>query len=160
LPPQNFTLAWITTAHPDIFSEQCRMVYFADEDYSLTIFAIVNGGLYYLFQERAWYVEGEEKAELLRYMAMCRDNFETALVNLPLLLPARKESVEVLVMAVSQILWWTVVPELTCSLVNICHRGIQILARLEIQHHRRHLVSDPWIPPPAAARSSGSRFVA
>jgi hypothetical protein len=99
LPPQNFTLAWITTAHPDIFSEQCRMVYFADEDYSLTTFAIVNGGLYYLFQERAWYVEGDEKAELLRYMAMCRDNFETALVNLPLLLPARKESVEVLVMA-------------------------------------------------------------
>lgn len=74
------------------------MVYFADEDYSLTTFAIVNGGLLYLLQERAWYAEGAEEVELLRYMEMCRANFETALVSLPLLLPAGKESVEVLVL--------------------------------------------------------------
>jgi hypothetical protein len=93
---------WIVSAHPEGFSERCRMVYFADEDYSLTTFAIVNGGLLYLLQERVWFAEGAEEVELLRYMEMCRANFETALVNLPLLLPACKESVEVLILGVSR----------------------------------------------------------
>jgi hypothetical protein len=137
------------------------MVYFADEDYSLTTFAIVNGGLYYLLQERVWYAEGEEEAELLRYMDMCCANFETALVNLPLLMPARKESVEVLVLGVSQALSRVVT---RCSgadlvpLVHVCHRGLQVHAGLEVQHNCRDFVSDPWLPSPtpAASGSSGS----
>ncbi|KAK0655189.1 hypothetical protein B0T16DRAFT_450919 [Cercophora newfieldiana] len=89
----------LVVTSPTDFTEWCRMVYFADEDYSLTIFALVNGGLYYIMQERAAFAEGEEQAEMLRWMEMCRDNFETAMANLPLLMPARRESIQVLVLA-------------------------------------------------------------
>jgi len=75
------------------------MVYFPTEDYSLILFAQVNGGLYFLMRERAIYEDGERRDELLRYQAMCQINFETACVNLPLLMPSRKESIELLLMA-------------------------------------------------------------
>ncbi|KAL2023006.1 hypothetical protein VTK56DRAFT_4221 [Thermocarpiscus australiensis] len=82
----------------DDFTERCRRVYFATEDYSLMTWGIVNAGLYFVFQERATLAEGAQRAQLLEYQSLCRDNLETALSNLPLLLPARKESVELLVL--------------------------------------------------------------
>ncbi|KAK0725799.1 hypothetical protein B0H67DRAFT_598868 [Lasiosphaeris hirsuta] len=82
----------------DKYNERCRRVYFATEDFSLTSFAIVNSGLYFLFQEKAWSAEGARKVELLGYQDMCRDNLETALANLPMLMPERRESVDVLLM--------------------------------------------------------------
>lgn len=75
------------------------MVYFPTEDYSLILFAQVNGGLYFLMRERAIYEDGARRDELLRYQAMCQTNFETACVNLPLLMPLRRESIELLLMA-------------------------------------------------------------
>jgi len=99
-PPSSFTLIWIIAISADRFNESCRDVYFATEDYSLTTFAVVMGGLYFFLQEMVWFAEGAEAEELTRYQEMCRANFETALVNLPLLMPATRGSVEVLLTAV------------------------------------------------------------
>ena len=84
------------------FIESCRKVYFATEDYSIAIFIIANAGLYYLFQEKS--VMDESKSEeYLKYHYLCRDNLETALANVPLLLPPRKEMIEALLLGVSGI---------------------------------------------------------
>ncbi|KAK4124809.1 hypothetical protein N657DRAFT_712128 [Parathielavia appendiculata] len=80
------------------FAERCSKVYFATDDYSLMTWGVVNAGLYFLLQEKASLAEGAQRAQLLEYQSLCRDNLETALVNLPLLLPARKESIEVLLL--------------------------------------------------------------
>lgn len=84
----------------DNFNDQCRKVYFATEDYSLMTWGVVNAGLYFLFQEKACLSEGTQRAQFLEYQSLCRDNLETALTNLPLLMPARKESLEVLLLGV------------------------------------------------------------
>ncbi|KAK3364500.1 hypothetical protein B0T25DRAFT_67577 [Lasiosphaeria hispida] len=96
-PPVSFTLM-CSVVMSDKYNERCRRVYFATEDFSLTSFAIVNSGLYFLFQEKAWSAEGARKVELRGYQDMCRDNLETALANLPMLMPERRESVDVLLM--------------------------------------------------------------
>ncbi|KAK4133515.1 hypothetical protein BT67DRAFT_52832 [Trichocladium antarcticum] len=82
----------------DNFTDQCRKVYFATEDYSLMRWGVVNAGLYFLFQEKACLADDAPRARFLEYQALCRDNLETALTNLPLLLPARRESLEVLLL--------------------------------------------------------------
>ena len=83
----------------DNFTEQCRRVYFATEDYSLMTWGVVNAGLYFLFQEKASLTgDAAQKAQYLEYQAVCRDNLETALANLPLILPARRESIEVVLL--------------------------------------------------------------
>lgn len=81
------------------FTESCRKVYFATEDYSIAIFIIVNAGLYYLFQEKS-IIDESKSEEYLKYHYLCRDNLETALANLPLLLPPRREMVEALLLGV------------------------------------------------------------
>lgn len=86
----------------DDFVDCCRRVYFATEDYSLATFIVVNAGLFYLFQEKATRADEAHQAEkLLEYRNLCRDNLETALMALPLFMPARKESIEALLLAVS-----------------------------------------------------------
>lgn len=83
------------------FVDSCQKVYFATEDYTIAIFIIVNAGLYYLFQEKAT-INDSKKEEFLRYHHLCRGNLETALTNLPLLLPPTKEMVEALLLGVSR----------------------------------------------------------
>ena len=90
----------------DDFVEACRDVYFATEDFGLSRFIVVNGGLYYLFEEKvaAYRSDRRNSAErdlLARYQRLCGDNLETALANLPLFLPASGEMVEALVLGVS-----------------------------------------------------------
>ncbi|KAL2150119.1 hypothetical protein VTH82DRAFT_7795 [Thermothelomyces myriococcoides] len=80
------------------FAERCSKVYFATEDFSLMSWGVVNAGLYFLLQEKASLAEGPQRAQLLEYQSICRDNLETALTNLPLLMPARRESIELLVL--------------------------------------------------------------
>jgi hypothetical protein len=82
------------------FAERCSRVYFATDDYSLMTWGVVNAGLYFLLQEKASLADGAQRAQLLEYQSLCRDNLETALTNLPLLMPARKESIEVLLLGV------------------------------------------------------------
>lgn len=84
------------------FIESCRKVYFATEDYSIATFIIVNAGLYHLFQEKS-VMDEPRSEEYLKYRYLCRDNLETALANLPLLLPPRREMIEALLLGVSDI---------------------------------------------------------
>ncbi|KXX75460.1 Protein STB5 [Madurella mycetomatis] len=96
-PLMSFTTV-CTFAVADSFTERCRKVYFAPDDYSLMAWGVVNAGLYFLFQEKAIITEGAQRTQMLEYQALCRDNLETALTNLPLLMPARRDSIEVLVL--------------------------------------------------------------
>ncbi|CAK7234779.1 hypothetical protein SEUCBS140593_009060 [Sporothrix eucalyptigena] len=89
----------------DDFIEACRDVYFATEDFGLSRFIIVNGGLFYLFEEKAATHKGggrdSERAMFTKYQRLCGDNLETALANLPLFLPPSGEMVEALVVGVT-----------------------------------------------------------
>lgn len=89
----------------DYFTEQCKKVYFPTESFSHATFVSVNAGLYYLFQEKtALAVQRGDPAAaavLRGYCDTCRDNLETAIANLSLLMPPRKETVEALIMAAS-----------------------------------------------------------
>jgi hypothetical protein len=93
-----FTLICAFIAVED-FTDSCRKVYFATDDFSLTTFIVVNAGLYYLFQEKFIMNENDAAAaECMSYHHMCRDNFETGLANLPFFLPPKMESVEALLL--------------------------------------------------------------
>ncbi|XXH05289.1 hypothetical protein Hte_011714 [Hypoxylon texense] len=89
----------------DYFTEQCKKVYFPTENFSQATFVSVNAGLYYLFQEKtALAVQAGDTTAASAYREhgnTCRDNLETALANLSLLMPSRKETVESLIMAAS-----------------------------------------------------------
>ncbi|EXJ76568.1 uncharacterized protein A1O5_01076 [Cladophialophora psammophila CBS 110553] len=101
-PPMIFTMS-CTFITVEAFIESCRKVYFATEDYSTAIFIIVNAGLYYIFQEKSFMDESESQ-DYLQYHYLCRDNLETALANLPLLLPPNKEIVEALLLGVTYLI--------------------------------------------------------
>ncbi|KAF7559911.1 hypothetical protein G7046_g4251 [Stylonectria norvegica] len=81
----------------DYFIESCRKVFFALEDYTISVFVIVNVGLYYIFQEKSL-VDDRQSGEYLKYHYLCRDNLETALSNWPLLQLPSKEMVEALLL--------------------------------------------------------------
>jgi len=99
-PPVTFTLICTFIAVDD-FTECCRKVFFATEDFSLSTFIVVNAGLFYLFHEKSLQAEEPRKSELFRDHLLCRDNIETALMNLPLLMPARMDTIEALLLGVS-----------------------------------------------------------
>ena len=82
------------------FLESCRKVYFATEDYNIAIFITVSAGLYYLFQEKS-ITDEQRREEFLRYQYLCRDNLETALASLSLLLTPTREMIEALLLGVS-----------------------------------------------------------
>ncbi|KAI4600861.1 hypothetical protein KJ359_013024 [Pestalotiopsis sp. 9143b] len=89
----------------DQFTDRCRRLYFStdDGDVSESLFIIVNAGLMYLFFEASIMAPAEsaEKANLTQYCKMCQSNVETALVHIPLLMPATMENIEALLMAAS-----------------------------------------------------------
>lgn len=82
------------------FTEHCRRVYFATDDYSQASYIIVVSGLYYIFEERAFAAtDGRGSVQdSLRYYQMCRDNLETALGHFGLLQPAKRENIEALLL--------------------------------------------------------------
>ncbi|CAI7595251.1 unnamed protein product [Penicillium discolor] len=76
------------------FTEKCREVYFCIHDYSDAAFIITNFSMYGLFYEYG----GMEKDVTMReehqhYIMMCRNNLETALANLNILMPADHDSI-------------------------------------------------------------------
>ncbi|KAK6355846.1 hypothetical protein TWF718_000227 [Orbilia javanica] len=98
-PPMTFLIS-LTFVTVDNFVDSCRKIYFPTEDYNIATFITVNTGLYYLFQDNTCSAtEDFSDEECLRYQEMSRDNLETAVANLPLLLPARKDMVEALVLS-------------------------------------------------------------
>ncbi|KAF2110458.1 fungal-specific transcription factor domain-containing protein [Lophiotrema nucula] len=100
--PQTFTLFCALTS-VRYFTEQCQRIYFATEDFSQSTFIIVNAGLFYILQEKIILDAGNELAvdAWNTYREMCRVNLETALSRINILLRARKDSVEALVMGAS-----------------------------------------------------------
>ncbi|KAK0612577.1 hypothetical protein B0T17DRAFT_410286 [Bombardia bombarda] len=121
-PPLTFSLMCAFIA-VDEFAEYCRKVYFPAEEYSVATFIIVNAGLCYLFGEKSIPLEGAAEAGLLRHHHLCRDNLETALASLPMLLPARMENIQALLLGASyavEISKFTLAYQLNTSAALMC----------------------------------------
>jgi hypothetical protein len=99
------------------FTEHCRRVYFPADEFSLATYTVVMAGLFYVFEEKRQALrrssssssssfsfssgEADALSELSEYCRMCRENLETAISHLTIILPARQETVEALLLAVS-----------------------------------------------------------
>ncbi|KAK2054590.1 fungal-specific transcription factor domain-containing protein [Colletotrichum caudatum] len=98
-PPSIFSLA-CSFLDVDDLAELCRKIYFCTDNFADTTFIIVNGALFYLFMEQAYLApDTEAREEFERYQHICQSNLETALACLPLMLPAKRESIEALLLA-------------------------------------------------------------
>ncbi|KAJ4015500.1 hypothetical protein NW766_005844 [Fusarium irregulare] len=73
----------------------CLRVYFS-KDFSAADFIIANSALLQLFTEQS--EEVSDNAGSIRYAHLCRTNVETALLNLPLHLPATMDSISALLL--------------------------------------------------------------
>ncbi|CAG9945031.1 unnamed protein product [Clonostachys rosea f. rosea IK726] len=84
------------------FTEYCRAVYFATEPFTLSSFAIVNGGLYYMLTERACFDKSQHvREEYTEYRNLCAGNLRTAINSLGLLVSTCDESIEALLVGAS-----------------------------------------------------------
>ncbi|KAF6815489.1 fungal specific transcription factor domain-containing protein [Colletotrichum musicola] len=98
-PPGIFSIA-CSFLDVDDLAELCRRVYFCTDTFADTTFIIVNGALFYLFMEQAYLAaDATARDEFERYQHMCQSNLETSLACLPLMLPAKVESIEALLVA-------------------------------------------------------------
>ncbi|KAH8678426.1 hypothetical protein BX600DRAFT_452045 [Xylariales sp. PMI_506] len=85
---------WISRVLPlDMFSDICRKVYFAIDDYNDVEFILANGYLSYIFAE---YVAETGSQNYLDFSRQCRENLHNSLARLPLLLPPSIEVVAAL----------------------------------------------------------------
>jgi hypothetical protein len=102
--PLVFTLICILNS-VEYFTEQCRKVYFATEDFTISTFIIVNAGLLYILQEKATLAshagDTMEGSSYQEHCNICRANLETVLVYMNLFMPARRENIEALVLGAS-----------------------------------------------------------
>ncbi|KAE8154259.1 fungal-specific transcription factor domain protein [Aspergillus avenaceus] len=95
--PSTLLIGFFPFMTADYLVEKCREVYFATEEYSDATFIVVNGCLFYLFCEYSMLPSDTVMQETYnKYLNLCGANLETALANLNLLMPARKESIEAL----------------------------------------------------------------
>lgn len=62
---------------------------------------MVNAGLYNVFIECSFEAKDQgTREECQKYLSLCRNNLETAMANLNLLMPAKPESIEALALGV------------------------------------------------------------
>ncbi|KAM0806581.1 hypothetical protein AB5N19_06918 [Seiridium cardinale] len=85
------------------FTEYCRQVYFAADEFDLATFIVVNGGLFHLFGGRALIPEELDDPDiradfLYQYRSMCADNMVAALGSLSLFMPANAVNIEALLL--------------------------------------------------------------
>lgn len=100
------------------FSNLCRTVYFATEEFSDATFAVVNGLLYTLFAEQHSVATDQAvRDEYNSYVQLCQANLETILANLPLFLSAKTENVQALLLGVGFVLFG-----LNCCIFNLSLR--------------------------------------
>ncbi|KAJ3472733.1 hypothetical protein NLG97_g10756 [Lecanicillium saksenae] len=77
----------------------CRAVYFPTEDVSDATFAVVSALLYNLFLEQhSLSSDPTVREEYYRHFQLCRANLETTLANLPMLLSAKIDNVQALLL--------------------------------------------------------------
>ncbi|KAF2238759.1 hypothetical protein EV356DRAFT_563475 [Viridothelium virens] len=87
-------IVWISQVLPlQNFTEICRKVYFAADEYSEVDLILANAYLSYIFAEHV-VVSGLQ--DYREYCQLCRENLEDALPRLPLLLPASTEVIAAL----------------------------------------------------------------
>jgi len=79
------------------FTEMCRTLYFCTSGYSPALFAIVNAGLYYLFEDKQPNVKTADDA---RYASMCRSNFALLLESFHLIMAPSLEACQALILGV------------------------------------------------------------
>jgi hypothetical protein len=81
------------------------MVYFPTEDFTDATFIIVNVGLYYLFLEQhALTIDNKAlKDEFASHLHTSRVNLETGLANMSLFMSIKIETVQALLMGVSDL---------------------------------------------------------
>lgn len=77
----------------ETFTDICKKVYFAVDEYSDIEFLLANGYLAYIFAE---YVIVRKAEEYKEYSLLCRDNFHNGFAQLPLLLQPSMELVALL----------------------------------------------------------------
>lgn len=124
------------------FTEHCRRVYFATEDYSQASFIITVAGLFYILQERACTEQERDPAlaaDYQRYEAMCRDSLETVLAHFSLIQPAKRENIEALLLGSSyavEIAKPSLAWQLNCAASQLC---------LTMGYHRA-------LPPPSESQ--------
>jgi hypothetical protein len=89
----------------DYFISRCQEVYFATEEYSDATFIIANFGLYGIFVEYGFCEkEPVSRDEYQKYVQVCKDNLETALANLNILMPVNMDSVVALAVGVGTLI--------------------------------------------------------
>ncbi|CAI7626085.1 unnamed protein product [Penicillium glandicola] len=103
--------------------EKCREVYFCIDDYSDAAFVVTNFCLYGILYEYGMEKDSSMREEHQNYIKMCRDNLETALANLNILMPATHESITALALGAMHALeiskpsvGWT----LASTAMNLC----------------------------------------
>ncbi|KAF9874828.1 hypothetical protein CkaCkLH20_07522 [Colletotrichum karsti] len=119
-------LEWIKNfLHLDHFTDLALKIYFAPTEFNEAEFIIVNAGLeaLYLDMIMSAKVTEQQKEEYTKMGALCRDNLETALANLPLHLPATMDMIVALlfgsyhaVEVAKPSLAWT----LNCAAAQLC----------------------------------------
>ena len=91
-------IAWLSQILPlEKFTEICRKVYFAVDEYFEVDLILANGYLSYIFSEHVIVSGAQDSRE---FCHLCRENFEAALSRLPLLLPATMEVIAALTLGV------------------------------------------------------------
>ncbi|KXJ89365.1 hypothetical protein Micbo1qcDRAFT_235197 [Microdochium bolleyi] len=83
----------------ETFADRCRRVYFSTEEPTESAFVLVNSGLITLFFEASlevWDSDPVKRAEYEACTAMCQNNLEVALAQMPLMMPATLENAEAL----------------------------------------------------------------
>lgn len=99
-PPSVFQ-SYFPFISAEYFEKKCREVYFATEDYSDATFIIVNAVLFHIFLYSSYYtIKSDVRSEYQDYLQLCKDNTETGLTNLNLLMPASEEFIEALTLGV------------------------------------------------------------
>ncbi|KAL5378873.1 hypothetical protein DPSP01_008806 [Paraphaeosphaeria sporulosa] len=90
----NARISWLAKLLPlDRFTNICQNLYFSVQDYSEIEFILANGFLSYVFFE---HVVVSGRSDYAQYSRCCRDNLNTALSQLPLLIPSSIEVVAAL----------------------------------------------------------------
>ncbi|OQE02169.1 hypothetical protein PENVUL_c040G05964 [Penicillium vulpinum] len=131
------------------FTEKCREVYFCVDDYSDAAFVVTNFCLYsILYEYGAMQKDATMREEDQHYIEMCRENLETALANLNILMPANHESIMALAIGAIHALeiskpsvGWT----LASTAMNLCQTlGYHRFSSMEhepisVQRQKQHL---------------------
>ena len=91
-------MVWISRVLPlETFSDICRKIYFAIDDYNEIEFILANGYLSYIFCE---HISVSGLSDYQEYSRLCRENLQTACARLPLLLPPSMEVIAALTLGV------------------------------------------------------------